>query len=85
MQGQGANMAVEDGEAFRLFLQSWVNADQVPTILSKIDDIRRLRVAKVLKNTREASFGLKAEERFARMLENAHYEGIMALNMDTTS
>lgn len=72
-------MAIEDGEAFRLFLQPGVSPDQVPAILSRTDGIRRPRVAKVLKNTREASFGVKAEERFSRLLENAHYEGILAL------
>ena len=85
LQGQGANMSIEDGEAFRLLLQPGVAPVHVPTVLKQIDGIRRPRVAKVLKNTREATFGLKAEERLARLLENADYEGILALAKGTAS
>ena len=79
LQGQGANMSIEDGEAFRLLLRPSVAPGDIPAILKEIDRIRRPRVARVLKNTREATFGLKAEERFARLLENADYKGILAL------
>lgn len=77
LQGQGANMSIEDGEAFRLLVQPGASAEQVPGILRRIDELRRPRVDKVVKNTREASFGLSAEERFNRLLQNADYNGIV--------
>lgn len=85
LQGQGANMSVEDGEAFRLLLHPAVAPVHVPAVLKEINGIRRPRVAKVLENTREATFGLEAEERLARLLENADYKGILALAKGTAS
>ncbi|KPM36934.1 hypothetical protein AK830_g9635 [Neonectria ditissima] len=48
LQGQGANMAVEDAESFRL-LTSGITKDEVPAVLKKIDSIRRPRTNDFLK------------------------------------
>lgn len=77
LQGQGANMSIEDGEAFRLLMQPGITAADVPAVLNWIDELRRPRVNQVVKNTREASFGLTAEERLARVAINADYDGIL--------
>ncbi len=77
LQGQGANMAIEDGEAFRLLMRPGTSLDDVPAVLRRIDALRRPRLETVLRNTRDASFGLTAEERFRRIQQNVDYNGIL--------
>ena len=75
MQGQGANMAMEDAEAFRLFPRGCTRED-VPAILAQIDRVRRPRTAYVLETTRQTLPNTKLEDRMARMKYNNSYNGI---------
>lgn len=64
LQGQGANMAIEDGEAFSLFREPRIGRDDVADVLKLIDGVRRPRASKVLQNTRKLSRGISIEEIF---------------------
>ncbi|OTA52708.1 FAD binding domain protein [Hypoxylon sp. EC38] len=76
MQGQGANIGIEDAEAFRLLMQQGVTRDDVPTILKRIEDVKKPRATRVLQNTRATSRGISGEERYRVMDENCTYHGI---------
>ncbi|KAI0835066.1 FAD binding domain protein [Hypoxylon sp. FL0890] len=76
MQGQGANIGIEDAEAFRLLMQPGVTRDDVPAILKRIDDVRKPRASRVLDNTRQMSRGISGEERYRVMDDNCTYHGI---------
>ncbi|KAH7021465.1 FAD binding domain protein [Microdochium trichocladiopsis] len=54
VQGQGANMAVEDGDSLRLFTPG-TTRDEVPAILQLISDIRRHRLGQVLTENRRVN------------------------------
>jgi salicylate hydroxylase len=76
MHGQGANLAVEDADAFRLFGEG-VSAADVPAVLAKIDSVRRPRATRVLENTRYTQGGNPDQaESFRRMWDSMTYGGI---------
>ncbi|EOD46177.1 putative fad binding domain protein [Neofusicoccum parvum UCRNP2] len=85
LQGQGANMAIEDAEGMRLFLQPGVQVEDVPHILKQIDAVRRPRAAQVLGNTRAANKEASLEDRFMTAMDaNFSYSGILdALNQES--
>ncbi|PVH96107.1 FAD binding domain protein [Periconia macrospinosa] len=71
MQAQGANMSIEDAEAFRLLFPRTQRED-VPGVLQRIDRIRRPRAAESLRRTRETHGNLSAAERL-----NANFDFFM--------
>ncbi|KAL7621839.1 hypothetical protein AAE478_007339 [Parahypoxylon ruwenzoriense] len=76
LQGQGANVGIEDAEAFRLLNQPGVSRNDVPEILRRIEKVRRPRATAVLNNTRKTSRGISGDERYLVMDENCTYHGI---------
>ncbi|GME24228.1 FAD binding domain protein [Neofusicoccum parvum] len=85
LQGQGANMAIEDAEGMRLFLQPGVQVEDIPRILKQIDAVRRPQAAQVLGNTRAANKEASLEDRFMTAMDaNFSYSGILdALNQES--
>ncbi|KAI0394880.1 FAD binding domain protein [Xylariaceae sp. FL0594] len=79
LQGQGANMAIEDADGLRLLTQPGLTRDDVPRILQKIESIRRPRAARVLHNTRSSSRVSSAADRYAKFDENCTYPGILSI------
>lgn len=79
LQGQGANMAIEDADGLRLLTQPGVTRDTVPELLRNIESIRRPRAIKILMNTRTASTISSAADRYARFDENCKYPGILTI------
>ncbi|KAI6084043.1 FAD binding domain protein [Hypoxylon rubiginosum] len=77
LQGQGANMGIEDAEAFRLLMQPGVTRNDVPNILKRIESVRKPRCTAILNNTRKTSRGVSGEERYRVMDENCTYDGII--------
>ncbi|KAI0112509.1 FAD binding domain protein [Nemania sp. FL0031] len=77
LQGQGANMAIEDADGLRLLAQPGAMRDAVPEVLKKIDSIRRPRATRVLMNTRSASQISNAADRYAKFDDNCTYPGIL--------
>ena len=76
MQGQGANMSIEDGESLRL-LGPETRREDVPDILKQAESVRRPRVARILAETRKAHSTLGVAERVAKNLEfNYSYNGV---------
>ena len=76
MQGQGANMSIEDAECFRL-LTPGTRREDVPDILRLADRVRRPRVAHVLAETRKSHSTIGVAERAIKNLEfNCSYNGI---------
>ena len=76
MQGQGANMSIEDAEAFRL-LASGTKREDVPGILKLVESVRRPRTTKVVEETRKTHGNLRVTERVTRNLdENCGYDGV---------
>jgi len=76
MQGQGANMSIEDAESLRL-LGLGTLREQVPGILKLADSFRRPRVGKILDETRKTHSTLKVAERLERNLDfTCSYNGI---------
>ena len=53
MQGQGANMSIEDAESLRL-LAPGTRRDDVGNILKLVESVRRPRTARMLAETRKA-------------------------------
>ncbi|KAI0004364.1 FAD binding domain protein [Xylariaceae sp. FL0662B] len=76
LQGQGANMSIEDAEALRLLMEPGVRRGDVPDILKRIEHARKPRNVAVLRNTRKTSHGVKGNERYVVMDENCTYDGI---------
>lgn len=76
LQGQGANMAVEDAESFRL-LGPGTTWEEVPDVLKRIDGVRRPRARQVLADTRSMVREMPVEERFAKMDFNMSYNGVV--------
>ncbi|KAI2470226.1 FAD binding domain protein [Annulohypoxylon bovei var. microspora] len=76
LQGQGANIGIEDAEAFKLLMEPGVTRKDVPAILKRIESVRRPRAARVLANTRKTQRGVKGDERYQVMDENCTYHGI---------
>ena len=75
LQGQGANMAMEDADALRL-LKPGLPRDSVESVLAKIDGIRRPRATQVMEDTRDQAKAVTMEERIAKMDYNCAYEGV---------
>lgn len=76
MQGQGANMSIEDAESLRL-LASGTRREDVPDIIKLAESMRRSRVAQVLTETRKSHSTFGVAERVTRNLEfNCSYNGI---------
>ncbi|KAI1420351.1 FAD binding domain protein [Xylaria sp. FL1777] len=82
LQGQGANMAIEDADALRLLTQPGVTRDSIPEVLRKIDGLRRPRTTRVLMNTRSTS---KVSDRYAKFDEHCKYPGILATLREQTT
>jgi salicylate hydroxylase len=76
MQGQGANLSIEDGESFRLLRN--IDSDSVSAALAKIDSLRRPRATNILLSTRKLTTESTAEERAANMDYIAGYNGILS-------
>ncbi|KAI0020267.1 putative 6-hydroxynicotinate 3-monooxygenase [Xylariomycetidae sp. FL0641] len=78
MQGQGANMSVEDAESLRLLAPATCR-DDVPEILKLAESVRRPRTARVLAETRATHNNLSVAERVNKNLDfNCGYDGIQA-------
>ncbi|KAL2671395.1 hypothetical protein Neosp_013981 [[Neocosmospora] mangrovei] len=75
MQGQGANMAMEDADSLRLLLPG-MKEDEIKAVLAKIDAVRRPRAARVLQDTRLQADEITMEERLANMDYNCSYNGV---------
>ncbi|KAJ4234621.1 hypothetical protein NW759_001615 [Fusarium solani] len=75
-QGQGGTQAVEDAEAFRLFLQPGVSSADVPQLLRNLDSVRRPRASLIQNNTRKAKNKRTAEEVYMFEKINWTYPGI---------
>ncbi|KAL7758410.1 hypothetical protein ACKLNR_010837 [Fusarium oxysporum f. sp. zingiberi] len=75
-QGQGGTQAVEDAEAFRLFLQPDVSSEDVPRLLRDLDSVRRPRASQIQNNTRKAKNKRTAEEVYMFEKVNWTYPGI---------
>lgn len=69
MQGQGANMSIEDGESLRL-LAPGTRCEEVHDILKLAEYIRRPRAKKVLAETRKAHSTAKVAENANRNDDN---------------
>jgi salicylate hydroxylase len=78
MQGQGANLSIEDAESLRL-LAPGTQRDDVPSILKLAESVRRPRTAHILAETRKSHSTFGVAERVTRNLEfNCGYNGIHA-------
>jgi len=75
-QGQGGTQAVEDAEAFRLFLQPGISSADVPQLLRNLDSVRRPRASLIQNNTRKAKNKRTAEEVYMFGKINWTYPGI---------
>lgn len=75
-QGQGGTQAVEDAEAFRLFLQPNVSREDVPNLLKDFDAVRRPRASTIQDNTRKAKDKRTAGEVYMFEKINWTYPGI---------
>ncbi|KAF2092573.1 FAD binding domain protein [Rhizodiscina lignyota] len=76
MQGQGANMSIEDAESLRL-LGPGTRREEVQKILELAESVRRPRTAQVLAETRKSHSTVGVAERATRNLEfNCGYNGI---------
>jgi salicylate hydroxylase len=76
-QGQGGTQAVEDAEAFRLFLADNVTSADVPSILKDFDSVRRPRASQIQDNTRKATEQRTPEEVFSFAKYNWTYPGVI--------
>ena len=80
MQGQGANMSIEDAESLRL-LAPRTRREDVQNILEQAESIRRPRTAQVLAETRKSHSTFGVAERATRNLAfNCGYNGILRLS-----
>lgn len=76
MQGQGANMGIEDAESLRL-LAAGTRREDVPKILKLAESVRRPRAARVLEETRKSHTNLDLAEDYAETMQfNYGYKGI---------
>jgi salicylate hydroxylase len=76
MQGQGANMCIEDAESFRLFVPG-TRPEEVQDILKIIGTVRKARTAEVLAETRKSHSTTGVGQRVLKNLEfNCGYKGI---------
>ncbi|GFF47087.1 6-hydroxynicotinate 3-monooxygenase [Aspergillus udagawae] len=75
LQGQGANMAVEDADSLRL-LRPGLSHAEIEAVLKQVDNIRRPRASKVLEDTRVMAKDITMEERLANLDYNCGYNGV---------
>ncbi|KAB2571133.1 Salicylate hydroxylase [Lasiodiplodia theobromae] len=75
LQGQGANMAVEDADALQL-LNHVASAADVPAVLRRWQAVRKPRCTRVLHGTRQVGRAQTPEERWENMDFNYGYGGI---------
>ncbi|KAF6832231.1 hypothetical protein CPLU01_06330 [Colletotrichum plurivorum] len=75
-QGQGANQALEDAEALRLFLGPDVSKGSVGSVLKRWDGLRRPRASQVQTNSRIAAAKVSPEVIMKRMKFNWDYDGV---------
>jgi salicylate hydroxylase len=77
MQGQGANMCIEDAESFRLLARE-TDREEVQNILKKVEQVRKARTAEVLAEARKSHSTTGVGERVIKNLEfNCGYKGIL--------
>ena len=78
MQGQGGNLAIEDGESFRLLQHA--NSESVPAILKEIDRLRRPRASRILSSTRAAAEEQQSPDAWQASMDYiSSYNGILEL------
>ncbi|KAL9617655.1 MAG: hypothetical protein Q9160_007572 [Pyrenula sp. 1 TL-2023] len=76
MQGQGANMSIEDAESLRLLTPN-TRREDVQDILKVAESVRRPRLTQVLAETRKSHSTLGLAERVVKNLEfNCGYRGV---------
>ena len=75
LQGQGANMAIEDADSLRL-LRPGQSGAEIESVLARVDGIRRPRASRILRDTRAQAKDVTMEERLANLGYNCSYEGI---------
>ncbi|GAB1203141.1 hypothetical protein APSETT445_001767 [Aspergillus pseudonomiae] len=75
MQGQGANMALEDADALRL-LRPGMSRKDISAVLEQVDGVRRPRATRVLRDTRVQAKDITLEERIANLDYNCGYNGV---------
>lgn len=75
-QGQGANQALEDAEALRLFLRPGLTSNDLAGALKTWDSARRPRASQVELNSRVAAAKVSPEVILQRMRFNWTYDGI---------
>ncbi|KAL3299054.1 salicylate hydroxylase [Colletotrichum asianum] len=75
-QGQGANQALEDAEALRLFLRPGLTSNDLAGVLKTWDSARRQRASQVQLNSRVAAAKVSPEVILQRMRFNWTYDGI---------
>jgi salicylate hydroxylase len=68
MQGQGANMSIEDAESLRLLVPG-TSREGVQNILKLVESVRRPRMTQVLAETRKSHSTFGVAERAVRNLE----------------
>ena len=76
MQGQGANLSIEDAESLRLLVPG-TRREDVENVLKQAESVRRPRTAQILAETRKSHSTFGVAERVIRNLEfNCGYNGI---------
>ncbi|KAF4181098.1 hypothetical protein CNMCM8694_005577 [Aspergillus lentulus] len=78
LQGQGANMAVEDADSLRL-LRPGLSHVEIESVLEQVDKVRRPRASRVLEDTRVMAKDITMEERLANLDYNCGYNGGLVL------
>lgn len=75
LQGQGANMAVEDADSLRL-LRPGLSHAEIEAVLKQVDNVRRPRASKVLEDTRVMAKDISMEQRLANLDFTCGYNGV---------
>lgn len=76
-QGQGGTQAVEDAEAFRLFLRPGVTRESVPRVLEDFDAVRRPRASQIQAHTKHSQVRREAKDIIKYERFNWTYPGVM--------
>lgn len=84
LQGQGANLAVEDAEGLQL-LRPRMSHEAIASVLQTIDKVRRPRATRILLDTRKQARNATMEERLSKLDFNCSYKSIHeVLKADTS-
>ncbi|KAK2770114.1 FAD binding domain protein [Colletotrichum kahawae] len=75
LQGQGANLAVEDAESLQL-LRPGMSHEAIASVLQEIDKVRRPRATRILLDTRKQARNATMEERLSKLDYNCSYKSI---------